>query len=78
MKKNLNPTWNQAFEWKGYRADIFSSDLEVVVMDKDPMFDSNDPLGSVKLPLAQFANEVTPQELTLKLDTQGYVTVEIA
>ena len=71
IKQNLNPTWDEQFEWKGEREALLGSGLHVNVMDWDRL-KSDDPLGEVHVMLDALRSTEF-HEYTVPLPTQGVV-----
>jgi Ca2+-dependent lipid-binding protein len=71
IKKTLNPAWHEAFVWKGFRAELFTSTLKMRIKDYDGLVDRADMLGSSEIELKDFATSMEPTLVTVDLTKEG-------
>ena len=76
IKQNLNPVWNESFEWEGHKTQLVGSGLHLNVMDYDRL-KKDDRLGEVDVALAELTG-AHYHEYCVPLPTRGvvYFTVE--
>ena len=63
IPKQLNPVWNEEFQFGVHQTEIQIGELEIEVYDKDRF--SNDSLGLVKVPLNQIPLNAPLKEFDL-------------
>eukprot|EP00069_Balaena_mysticetus_P017175 bmy_10297T0 len=74
IHKNLNPTWNEVFEFTVY--EVPGQDLEVDLYDEDP--DKDDFLGSLQICLGDvMTNRVVDEWFALKDTTSGQLHLRL-
>ena len=73
IKKTINPTWEEEFEWQGKKRDLFVAPLALNVFDEDRLA-SDDPLGNVTLP-PTVCNQPpnVPMSAVVPLSTHGTI-----
>ena len=71
IKKNLNPRWDQAFEWRAPLRELLAAPLQLELLDYD-MLSRDDPLGGAVIDLRGLMHAARC-DLTVPLSTQGQV-----
>ena len=71
IKKNLNPRWDQDFEWRASLRELLAAPLQLQLLDYD-MLSRDDPLGGAVVDLRGLMHAARC-DLAVPLSTQGQV-----
>ena len=69
VEKNLNPRWDEHFEWSGVKRDVLAQPLLLKAFDRDSI-SADDPLGHATIDLG-LLHRVGQYDFDVKLSTQG-------
>ena len=71
IKKNLNPRWDQDFEWRAALRELLAAPLQLELLDRD-LITRDDPLGGAAVDLRGLMH-ADRCDLVVPLSTQGQV-----
>ena len=76
VEKNLNPRWDEHFEWSGVKRDVLAQPLLLKAFDRDSI-SADDPLGHATIDLG-LLHRVGQYDFDVKLSTLGTVQLRVA
>lgn len=76
VKKNLNPRYEQVFQYRGVLGELLAKPLKVVCWDAD-QFSLDDHMGAAEVELGGQYMPQVERGFTAELDTQGSVALQV-
>jgi len=82
-EKSLDPVWNEPFKFEGVLEELFAKGLTLRVMDKDPIWSSDDHLGDVVVTLEELksypfrTNRYVDVPLKREKDERGTISFRV-